>query len=419
MQQKKLFSMPIYSGVKKYKEPMSATVKDYGGRKKKLTVCKMRVRQSGLAGAFEGNTRGSPSKKPSESDKDPPEPSSSSGNDPPPATGNQQDEDPQVKEREACNLSRARSTIYELALCNDWEWFFTFTLDPTKYDRTDLKKFRKDLSRFIRNYRSKKGANVKYLLVPEQHSDGESWHMHGFLMGLPESHLKLFRLEDHLPYYIRRKLSEGQAVYDWDSYHKKFGFCDIEPIRDLEATAKYATKYISKSMDSGVIEAGGHLYYASQGLKRAVKIADGYIDSSQSITFEYENEYVKLKWFDGSDNPEKLICSDNSAERLREKRDAIMAQGPPAPDITDIPWSPMWDMETGEIFEDPFNDPGKFSILPVGSPKGNKAPDSIQPPVQDHNKTKHKRRSKADQINGQQTLSFAEGTVYNEDTKEI
>ena len=95
MQQKKLFSMPIYSGVKKYKEPMSATVKDYGGRKKKLTVCKMRVRQSGLAGAFEGNTRGSPSKKPSESDKDPPEPSSSSGNDPPPATGNQQDEDPQ------------------------------------------------------------------------------------------------------------------------------------------------------------------------------------------------------------------------------------------------------------------------------------------------------------------------------------
>lgn len=408
MQKKQLFKAAIFTGTKKYKEPMSATVKDYGGRKKKLTVCKVRVRQSGLAGAFEGNSRGSPQKKPPKRDKDPPS-----------AT---EDPDNETKSREACNLSRARSTIYELALCNDWEWFFTFTLDPAKYDRTDLKKFRKDLSRFIRNYRSKKGANVKYLLVPEQHSDGESWHMHGFLMGLPESHLRLFRPDEHLPYYILHKLSKGQAVYDWEPYHNKFGFCDIEPIRDLEATAKYATKYISKSMDNGVIEMGGHLYYASQGLKRAVKTADGYIDRDLNITFEYENEYVKLKWFDGNEKPEQLIHSDDVAGRLREKRNMLQAIDPDFKtvcDPDDVPWLPMWDLETGEIFDDPFNDPDKFEIVPVGSPIESKVSDSVQPPVQDHDKTRRKRRSGKDQIEGQQTLEFAERTVCNEDTKEI
>lgn len=36
------------------------------------------------------------------------------------------------------SLSRARRTILELALCNHWDYFCTFTLDP-KYDRYDLK----------------------------------------------------------------------------------------------------------------------------------------------------------------------------------------------------------------------------------------------------------------------------------------
>ena len=61
-------------------------------------------------------------------------------------------------------------TIYELAACNPWDWFVTFTLDKNKYDRTNLPKFQKDLSQFIRDFRKKTGAQVKYMLIPEQHS---------------------------------------------------------------------------------------------------------------------------------------------------------------------------------------------------------------------------------------------------------
>ena len=170
-----------------------------------------------------------------------------------------------------CNISRARSKIFEYALCNEWDWFSTFTLDPKKYDRYDLKKFRTDISQFIRNYNRKNNTEVKYLLIPETHKDG-AWHMHGFLIGLPVEQLRLFTLKEKIPKYIRTKLQAGQAVYDWVSYRDKFGFIDLEPIQNHEACAKYVTKYVSKSLAVDIAEVGAHLYYCSKGLRTASEI---------------------------------------------------------------------------------------------------------------------------------------------------
>ena len=344
----------IYSNTNRYKAPYSATVKSYGGRKKKLTVCKNRVRQSGLNGAFDNSS------KTDTNGKSPPPPQT--GPDPPgtQTVSNKPPTDEAEIQRFACNLSRARSTIYELALCNNWEYFFTFTLDPKKYDRSDLKIFQKDLSRFFRKYRERHKINVKYLLVPEQHKDGINWHMHGFLIGLPEEHLRKFTLEEQLPYYIRDKLENNQTVYDWVSYRKKFGFCNIEPIRDLEASAKYVTKYISKSMDSGIIQANGHLYYASQGLNRAEVTAKGYYDPQQSINFDFENEHVLLKWYDSDEQPETFVHVDERIHLLRKKRNKHFPIGYTR-EGTDF--EPQWDSETGEIFKNPFDDPECFNIL--------------------------------------------------------
>lgn len=338
---------PIYNNTRPYLDPFSATVKDYGGIKKKLTVCKMRVRQSGLVGAFEHAPRDDTEEKPPDDPQSPSAPCHA----PPPQQPQPPDDpppdEPKEPERLACNLSRARSTIFELALCNPWEYFITFTLSPEKYDRTDLKKFSKDLSRFFRNYRAKFKIDVKYLLIPETHSDHESWHMHGFIMGLPEDHLRLFTLDEKLPRYIRNKLLLDQSVYEWEAYRKKFGFCDIEPIRDLESTAKYATKYVSKSINNGIIESGGHTYYSSQGLRRATVIAKGQFTDSD-LEFDFENEYVKSKWFDSTEQPENLIEPDEHTKKVRLKR---LNQQQPQPE-----WEPTFDTETGEIFSTPFDD---------------------------------------------------------------
>lgn len=243
------------------------------------------------------------------------------------------------------NISRAKNRVFELALCNPWNIFLTFTLDPKKYNRNDLGKFRKDLSQFVRDYNKKYGLAIKYLLIPEEHKKG-GWHMHGFLMGLPDEHLRLFTLSEKLPKYIREKLKSGQAVYEWEPYRKKFGFCDLEVVRDQFAVSAYVTKYITKDLDRTVRESGAHLYYCSQGLSRSVVIFRG--KANDGLVYDYESDYNSIKWL-----PEGTTIADlalyvheyDSIEKLKKQaRDSFDG------------FMDNFDLQTGEIYYTPFDD---------------------------------------------------------------
>lgn len=305
---KKTGFTPIYEGTKPNKTNV-VILKDYNGQRKKLTYCHT-VQQSGICKA-----------------RDSPSPKNSVNTD-----------------KLQNNLTRARTTIYELALCNDWEWFITITLNAQRYDRYNLPEFRKDFSRFIRTYGKKNGLDVKYLVIPEKHVKG-GWHMHGFLKGIPPDNLRHFTLYEKLPFYLRKKLEQGSAIYDWTEYRERFGFCDIEPVRNLQAASAYVTKYITKSLDSSVKNLGGHLYYASQGLNRATVIKTGKMNPDL-VMWDFENEYVKIKWFDSKEQPELLINNDNRIAELRKKRDIFYESSQ---------WETQVDYETGEIlFQSPF-----------------------------------------------------------------
>ena len=109
------------------------------------------------------------------------------------------------------NISRTKQKIFELAFCNPWQFFFTGTLDDKKYNRTDLEKFHKDFSKWIQNYNRLHDCNIKFLVVPELHKDGKSWHLHGFLMGLPVEHLKQFKVGDRMGKAITDKVMNGDV----------------------------------------------------------------------------------------------------------------------------------------------------------------------------------------------------------------
>lgn len=196
------------------------------------------------------------------------------------------------------NIRRAKNIIFEYAFCNPWDWFFTGTLDPKKYDRTNLDKFHKDLTDWLREYGRYHKIKIKFLLVPEQHSDGISWHIHGFLYGLPKEHLKQFVFGDVMGKGLAEKVKRGDVVYNWLPYAKKFGFCDLEPIKNPEAVSKYMMKYINKNLASSVKELNAHLYYHSRGLRRAEVIKKGVM--AVPITPTYENEYCSVAWLDYS-----------------------------------------------------------------------------------------------------------------------
>ncbi|MBO5341038.1 MAG: hypothetical protein J6A62_08585 [Oscillospiraceae bacterium] len=166
-------------------------------------------------------------------------------------------------------LSRARSVVLQLALCNDWDFFCTFTIDKTQFNRYELNTYYKAFAQWIRDYRKEYGCKIEYCLIPEQHEDG-AWHMHGFMRGIPQSHLTPFVRGLHPD-----RLVDGHYL-NWGRYAKKFGFCSFGEIRDAEACAFYITKYVTKAFDRGVTGYGAHLYYASIGLRRAVPCGDIY-----------------------------------------------------------------------------------------------------------------------------------------------
>lgn len=184
------------------------------------------------------------------------------------------------------NLIRAKTTVFELAMCNEFEYFVTLTLSEEKYNRYDLGKYIKDLGQFFRDYRKKFNVNVQYLLIPEPHRD-KAWHMHGLIMGIPRNHLE----------------KNKNGYMDWKAYSEKFGYMSIDPVRNQEAVSKYITKYITKNINLGlgVTEKNKKAYYCSRGLHRPEKVKEGTLTSSQldKIPFDYENDYVKTKMLTG------------------------------------------------------------------------------------------------------------------------
>lgn len=186
-------------------------------------------------------------------------------------------------EKLANNISRAKTKVNELALCNPWSYFVTLTIDQNKYDRYNLKTYHKDLSEFLHNYNRRRLADnkIKYILIPEMHKDG-AWHMHGLIQGLTDADL-----------YINSNGYRG-----WKAYEDKFGFISIDSVKDKNKVSSYITKYITKDMNKNVRELGGHMYYSSKGLQTAEELYRGKGELLCPWDYEQPDGYCKVKMFD-------------------------------------------------------------------------------------------------------------------------
>ena len=176
----------------------------------------------------------------------------------------------------ANNLSRAKKTAFEIALCNPWTWFITITLDRKKVnDRYDLIGFQKQLSDWIKNRRRAYGTDLKYFLIPEHHKDG-AWHLHGFIEGVPENQIQWHG--NDVPASLRAEYKR-QGYKNWVDCGERWGFVTMGLIKDQYKTACYVTKYISKDLGGRSADLGKHLYYASLRLKRAERAGEHYGNS--------------------------------------------------------------------------------------------------------------------------------------------
>lgn len=204
----------------------------------------------------------------------------------------EQDGDNIVHSRFMSSIIRARSRVHELALCQQWDYFITLTLDKKKQDRYDIAAYVKALGNWIQNYNKKYNCKLQYLIIPEQHENG-AWHAHGLMRGVaPES------------------LCPNEHNYlDMPYYRNRFGYISLGRVKSHERCASYITKYISKDVKSTSehMKKGAHLFYASRGLKS--KEILWVATNPQHIQGGFRNEFGIFKWVKW-DEARRLIEAD-------------------------------------------------------------------------------------------------------------
>ena len=82
---------------------------------------------------------------------------------------------------DAADLERARrraaARVRDIALCNEFAYFVTLTLDAKQIERYDIRPVLARMRVWLDNRVRRRG--LKYVLVPEHHKDG-AIHFHGF-----------------------------------------------------------------------------------------------------------------------------------------------------------------------------------------------------------------------------------------------
>lgn len=174
------------------------------------------------------------------------------------------------------SLNRSRTAIKDIVLCNDFDWFLTFTFNPAKIDSFDYGKCLKSITKWFNNVRSRKSPDMVYLIVPELHKSGRV-HFHALV-----KNFNVYFSKSH------RRTKAGNCIYNIPSF--KLGFTTASPILNKDAVANYVSKYITKSL---IKKYGHQRYLCSNNLIRPIKYTNKKIDllpAQQFLNKSFENE---------------------------------------------------------------------------------------------------------------------------------
>lgn len=177
----------------------------------------------------------------------------------------------------ADSVKRAKERIFDIAMCNEFKWFITWTLDAEKIDRYDSKEISKKLKYFLNN--KVKRNTARYLIIPEHHKDG-AIHMHGLLSGE-------FEMVNS-----GKETEDGKTIYNMPQWSLGFSTA-IQLDEQKERVSRYITKYVTKDFK----KIFGSFYYAGgHGLVRKPPVRLYDVDYDLFDEKEYRPEGVNL-WF--------------------------------------------------------------------------------------------------------------------------
>ena len=164
---------------------------------------------------------------------------------------------------------RSRRRFFDLIQCN-WEFdcMVTFTVSPEMADRESYKDIISKLNVWLANRVSRHG--LKYILVPEYHSDGKAIHFHGFM------NREALKLVDS------GHKHKGRRVYNVLDYALGFSTCV-----KLDNMRQYAAWYCYKYITKGDEKIGGR-YMLSGGKLRKPIYEYATVDYDEAVGEEWQ-----------------------------------------------------------------------------------------------------------------------------------
>lgn len=180
------------------------------------------------------------------------------------------------------SIRRSRMVVKDYLLANRFDFWCTFTLNcrkcvpkcdnkPCICEKTACERYNPEIATrrmktWLRNQKSTHSPNLKYLVVPEFHSDG-AIHFHAVLANFNG------RLRDS-----GRKTKYKQTIYNASGYYSgftqfvKIGERSDSSENDYKRIASYISKYITKT-DSLVM--GNRRYLVSHNLVKPTSTVNG------------------------------------------------------------------------------------------------------------------------------------------------
>ena len=170
------------------------------------------------------------------------------------------------------SIKQTKNRIYDIARSNEWQWFITLTFDRKKKDSSDYDVVTKSLQVFLNHLQQRQCPNLKYLIVPELHADGEHYHFHGLLSNCDNL---CFVYSGHIDYKSKRPIYN---IAKWTC-----GFSTATQVGDTARVSSYITKYITK--ECVAVLKNKKRYYCSHNIDRPI------IDYSVTDKYEFLEMY--------------------------------------------------------------------------------------------------------------------------------
>lgn len=180
------------------------------------------------------------------------------------------------------SLNRSKQQLIGICRANLWDYFITFTFNPRLVDSSNYEEVCLKAGKWMNHLRERVCPDLKYVLVPELHRDGERYHLHGLMAGCKGLQLRVSGKLD----------KKGHIIYNMPAW--RYGWNTATEVEHSGKVANYISKYITKDSD-GLLK-GKKRYWCSHNTTRPEDCAVEYYvnDHMEFVTHLSENiKYLK------------------------------------------------------------------------------------------------------------------------------